>query len=69
MNEIKLRVEVLMEMFQNIDHESEKLEEKGLHAHYHETMLCKQQDLKDLVTLKFEEYHQILRVIESETHR
>ena len=58
-----------MEMFQNIDQENENLEEKSFHSRYHETMLCKQQDLKDLVTAQFEEWHNMLRQIESETHK
>lgn len=69
MREIEVRTEVLMEMFEQMDQEVEKLQQDMNWQRLKNVMIDRQNHLKTLSTNKFNEFHEILNRMEFESHK
>lgn len=68
MREIEVRTEVLMEMFEQMDQEVEKLQQDTNWQRLKNIMTDRQNHLKTIVSNKFNEWHEVLNRMEEEAH-
>lgn len=68
MEEIQMRTEVLMEMYQWLDKEANTLNEMEQLHKFYERKVNKEQEIKDSVTVQFKKWHQKLNEIENKIH-
>lgn len=68
MKEIEVRTEVLMEMFEQMDQEVEKLQQDATWQTLKNIMIDRKNHLKDTISNKFNEWHEILNKMELEQH-
>lgn len=69
MREIEVRTEVLMEMFEQMDQEVEKLVQDTNWQRLKNVMTDRQNYLKTMVSSKFNEWHELLNKMEIEAHK
>ena len=69
MKEIEVRTEVLMEMFEQMDQEVEKLQQDTNWQRLKNIMTDRQNHLKTIVSNKFNEWYDVLHKMELEAHR
>lgn len=59
-NEIQVRMEVIMETYQQVDQECDRLEDQSTFNQHVDIQESKKQELKDLVSLQYQEWHELL---------
>ena len=67
-NEIKIRMEVIMEIYQQMDQECEALQDRTKFKEHQELYEKKKQELKDIVSLQFAEWHENLNNYQNQIH-
>lgn len=64
MEEIKMRTEVLIEMYEWLDKEAQTLDEMELLHKQYEKKMSKEQEIKDQVSKQFDKWHEMLNQIQ-----
>lgn len=62
--EINLKVEVLMEMYQAMEHSCDNLHDKANYEKQYNVFKKKQNEMKEIIQNKFKEWRQALRAVE-----